>query len=116
MIEIVTEKLVERGVKMRKILSIKGVTDYYDGLPEEYLKGYPRVQKDPDTLEKLAILGGAEDLCTVVYSFSIGTAYCEDYFRAALKVMRAAGDRLRRLRQKEEELKKTWKGEEVFFV
>ncbi|HZK58081.1 MAG TPA: hypothetical protein VFD17_07205 [Clostridia bacterium] len=113
MIEIKTEKLVERGEKMRKIIAIDGVMENED-LPKEYLNGYPCVKNNCE--KSLVILDEKEKGYVAAYSFVIGHIYTERCFREVLKVMYAAGDRLHQLRQKEKELKKTWRGDDTFLV
>lgn len=118
MVEILTEKKVVRGEKQRTIIAVDGVMKRED-LPMEYLEGRPYFYggySREGNIRDLFIVAGDEQRRMGVYSLRIGETYSEGYFRAALKVMYIAGDRLHELRQKEKELKAVWRGEETFMV
>ncbi len=110
-IRISTEKIVLRGQKARKITGIEGVIAS-EKLPLEYTKGYPRV-------EWISSWGGGIEIYDEdgdYMSLFLDEIYTEVQFQARLEGIQKAGERLHRIRQKEKELKETWKGEETFII
>ena len=110
-IRISTEKLVLRGEKVRKITGIGGIISS-EKLPFEYVEGYPRVEWTSFGGGGLMIYTDDGDLMRLL----LDEIYTETELEIRLKWIEKAGERLHRIRQKEKELKESWKGEETFII
>lgn len=110
-IRISTEKLVVRGQKARKITGIGGVITS-EKLPFEYVEGYPRIKWTSSWGGGLEIYDEDGDYM----SLFLDEIYTETEFQTRLKCIEKAGERLHRIREKEKELKESWKGEETFII
>ena len=110
-IRISTEKIVFRGQKARKITGIGGVIAS-EKLPFEYVEGYPRVVWTSCWGGGIEIYDEGGDYMRLL----LDEIYTETEFQICLKWIEKAGERLSRIRQKEKELKETWKGEETFII
>jgi len=106
-----TKKLVWRGEKARKITGMGGIMESEE-LPLEYLKGNPRVEWISDKWGGLAIYTDDGKRLRLL----INEIYTEAEFQVRLEWIEKAGERLYRIRQKEKELKESWKGEETFII
>ncbi len=117
MIKITTKKVIVRGEKRRKIVDIMGVMPISE-LPSFYLNTYPQVIKRHERWNCRDICIKQTNRYNIVESqlLVIGDTYDELTFQKVLQVIRKAGDRLHKIRQEEKELKKVWKGEEVFCI
>lgn len=105
MLKIETEKVIERGEKWRRIISMEGFMAQGD-MPLKYVNGYPRI-----TLETLRIDG--------LHSFSLeqGRVFSEHVWQnVVLPGIREAGERLHALRQEEKALKQELQGTETYII
>lgn len=110
MLKIETEKIVIRGEKYRRVVSVAGVMEDKI-LPAEYLKGKPRITRE-----------GTLNQCHVRFAnarviVESGKRCTEKFWEEELlPAIREAGERLHVLRQEEKKLKETWKGTETFVI
>lgn len=104
-IKIETEKVVEKGVMMRKILGIEA--QRAPELPREYLKEGTHVYlKHEDAV--LHISNGPDMI--------IKETYPEQVFQQQLAYIRDAGERLVEINRRIEQLKDTWHGVETYII
>jgi hypothetical protein len=117
-IKIAYEKVVVRGVKKIRVLSVEALRDRE--LPESYLEvdgsTFDRkangdfVYLDPDCGRHLCIVAAGESPSSAhaLYENSI---YDPKKFFEAVEIARRAGERLREINQKIAKLKESWHGE-----
>lgn len=110
MIKIETEKVVVRGVQKRRIIKIEALSE--TELPFEYVQGSPFVRLGGSNGKSLLI---TKDGNTTKW-MDINELWDEEVFQKWLKVIKAAGDRLRDINKKLEKKNKDWHGEETFLV
>lgn len=119
MIKIVTEKILDRGVRSRRILSIDGVRHRWE-LPHKYLNGYPYaeaidrefatgVRKEIDIKHKGEY--GVETL--IIYE---GRVMEEEEFQRAITLLRASAQRLQEIEKEIQEESRVWNGVETYCV
>lgn len=111
MITIKAEKVINKGKQELKITKIKAL--HFDELPHRYTNGYKE--------KKLYVcLYGNNSLLLndpaktfdyfSLYVFQVGQTYSREYFEKAIKLIRQAGDRLRRINKELAEQNKNWNG------
>lgn len=116
MFKLFTEKLVVQGEKKRKILGWAGLMKE-ENMPKEYLEGTPRFLQDRHG--SIVIDADVTAPNGKRYNWGIfrkDQIVDEEWFQFNLQLMKEAGDRLHQLRQKEQKLKETWKGDETFVI
>lgn len=118
--ELVTEKVVKNGQRMRRIVAIRNMMKPKD-IPDQYFDGCPRLEKMSTNIYCLV---AAEDVRGVQLARKIilGQLIYEETFEALLVHIRGAGERLHSLKKEQDRSDKVfavtwgWHGEEVFTI
>lgn len=122
--KIVTEKFMDRDVRMRRILDILGLTNVSD-LPVEYVRGgiyfSGRLNcdaSDCDALDLGGVVKWNDDnkkhaTCALIH---IGDEFPEDDFQDTVDFLRECSKRLEEINKKIEEVKKVWCGMETIEI
>lgn len=105
-IKIETEKIVVKGEKHRKILSIEALGK--EDLPEKYLDDAPAVWKNEKSLSMRVKWG----LCALTQN----NTYPEEYFQEAKELIAQAGERLGEVNRQLRKENFGWEGEETFYI
>ena len=111
-LKIDTEKVVNRGLKARKIIKIEG--DSLNKLPYRYVNGSPHcgvIQSEDKKINSLYI-EAKDDM----YSIIEGEIYPEFYFQKIFPIIEQCGHRLHVISEKVKALKETWHGQENFEI
>jgi len=114
MLNIITEKILLRGAKARKIISFEGCLKN-DKLPQKYLDYYPRLETTYSSNHQCIqwnIYFGE----SYPWYFRKGDIIEEDLFQKILINIRECGNRLHSINERLKKENEGWKGEETIII
>jgi len=109
-IKIKTEKIIDRGVQYYKIKSITALD--FKSLPQEYTDNRPYAYYSER--DKSLYIGPSESSRT--HYIQIGQQLHETTLNEKLDILKACGERLRKINKKLAKENKNWNGKETFII
>lgn len=111
-LQIKTEKVVKRGIRFRRILSIEG--DRLCDLPFKYERGFPHCGVVTYNGNNILSVIGSET--NESYLIGVGEDVPEWLFQKIPPIIRESGDRLHKINEKIKQIKLEWNGKEDFEI